>query len=87
MALQNYAIVENGIVTNITVFDPEPKANWIRSDTAKIGDLWDGEKFTTPEIEKLPPLAPTLQEVLLKKGLITEDDLKPVMNASVKGEG
>ena len=44
------AIVENGIVVNIALAEPDFAAEqgWIVSDTAKIGDLWDGQTFTSP---------------------------------------
>ena len=52
------AIVENGIVVNIALAEPDfaTEQGWIVSDTAKIGDLWDGQTFTsaavpTPDIE------------------------------------
>ena len=44
------AIVENGVVVNIALAEPDFAAEqgWIVSDTAKIGDLWDGQTFTPP---------------------------------------
>jgi len=81
---QKYAVVENGKVTNIIVFDPEPqpKDNWIRSDEAKIGDEYKDGKFTTPPPPEGPP-APEpelttaeLISALITKGVITKDDLK-----------
>ena len=43
------AIVENGVVVNIALAEPDFAAEqgWIVSDTAKIGDLWDGQTFTS----------------------------------------
>lgn len=43
-----YAIIENGIVTNIAVANFPIADNWIASDTAKIGDEYNGGQFTTP---------------------------------------
>lgn len=54
-----FAIVENGVVTNVA--DAEEAfglfMGWIASETAKMGDLWDGTTFTTP-----PPPVPTLEQ-------------------------
>jgi len=78
---QKYAVVEGGIVINMIVFDPEPKPNWIQSDTASIGDLWDGKVFTRPEPVVIPvsepkPSAEEILAALIKKGVLTDDDLK-----------
>jgi len=46
------AIIENGVVANIAVADPEfaQEQGWILSETAQIGDLWDGATFTSPPV-------------------------------------
>lgn len=36
----------------------------VYSDTADIGDLWDGATFTKPEPEIIAPAAPTKEELL-----------------------
>lgn len=48
------AIVESGVAVNIARASAEFAAvkGWIVSDTARVGDLWDGVAFTTP-----PPTA------------------------------
>ena len=43
-----YAIIENNVVINIAVSDAPLADNWIASDTAKIGDEYNGDQFTTP---------------------------------------
>lgn len=43
-----YAIIENRIAVNITVSETALESNWIQSDAAKIGDIWDGENFSSP---------------------------------------
>lgn len=47
------AIIENGTVINIVVAEPDFAAEqgWIVSETAQIGDLWDGEAFAPPPVE------------------------------------
>jgi hypothetical protein len=44
-----YAIIENGIVSNIALSDEPLAENWVKAGTADIGDLWDGKKFSKPK--------------------------------------
>lgn len=58
-------IVGNGVVTNIAKVEDAEFAGaqgWIVSDVAQIGDIWDGEIFTSP-----PPPAPTAEEVTAER--------------------
>jgi hypothetical protein len=43
-----YAIIENGVVTNVALADEALGINWIASDTAQIGWAYDGSTFTAP---------------------------------------
>ena len=43
-----YAIIENGIVTNIAVSNAPLADNWIASESARIGDEYKGGQFTAP---------------------------------------
>lgn len=54
------AIIENGVVINIAVADADFAAEqgWIMSDVAQIGDLWDGETFTSPPAPEPAPAPP-----------------------------
>lgn len=45
-----YVTILNGIVDNVVIADEMPPRG-VQSDTANIGDLYDGENFTPP-----PPL-------------------------------
>lgn len=47
----NFAIVENGVVTNIAVADPEfaKEQGWIPARSAAIGDIYDGTAFHRPD--------------------------------------
>lgn len=50
----NYAIIENGAVVNIAASDSALAANWIQSDTARIGDTYSNGVFTTPPAAPVP---------------------------------
>ncbi|MBO9441368.1 DUF4376 domain-containing protein [Phaeobacter italicus] len=43
-----YAIIENGKVANIAKAEAPLADNWVPALDARIGDLWDGETFTSP---------------------------------------
>lgn len=60
-----YAIIENGKVVNVVVSDSALSDNWVQSDTAAIGQLYDGE-FHDPPI-------PIPQEVTALQGLLAID--------------
>jgi hypothetical protein len=62
------AIIENGIVINVAETDSNfaTEQGWVLSDTAQIGDLWDGATFTSPPVsEPEPEPAPPTKEDLL----------------------
>lgn len=50
-----YAIVEDGKVGNVTIAESPLFENWIQSDTAQIGWLYDGQNFTAPPPEQPKP--------------------------------
>lgn len=45
-----YAIIEGGKVVNIAKADAPLADNWVPAQDARIGDIWDGESFTTPAV-------------------------------------
>jgi hypothetical protein len=57
-----FAIIENGIVNNMAISGEPLDQNWIASDTAQIGDAWDGQAFTSPA-----PLPPTISNVITER--------------------
>lgn len=58
-----YAIIENGVVTNLALSDYAVEENWIAfDDGVAIGDLWDGSTFS-----KQPPAPPSLEELKAKR--------------------
>lgn len=74
------AIIENGVVVNIAEADADfAKAQgWIVSDTAAIGDTWDGVEFANPTAPPEPvPASVTrrqAREALLNVGLLDDVD-------------
>jgi len=54
MSVKRMAVVENGIVVNVIVYDPQgtwlpqPDQTLIEHDRASIGWAYDGENFTDP---------------------------------------
>lgn len=60
-----YAIIENGKVVNVAVSDEPLADNWIQSDVAQIGDIYDGSTFTTPEpVIEVPESVPALNAMI-----------------------
>lgn len=49
-----YSIVVDGVVINTAVADEPLSDNWVQSDTANIGWLYDGEDFTPPSAPAEP---------------------------------
>lgn len=50
----HYAIIENGVVVNVAVADEPLADNWIASDGASIGWLWDGSTLFPPPAPVIP---------------------------------
>lgn len=72
-----YAIIENGAVVNVAVAESALDANWIESETAAIGDLWDGQVFTSPQPDVAVPAEITPRQArlaLLGAGLLSSVD-------------
>jgi hypothetical protein len=47
--MSRYAIVIDGVVTNIAKAESPIGENWIDATGAQIGSTWDGVNFTDPE--------------------------------------
>ena len=78
-----YVIIENGVVVNAAAADEPLSENWVQSDIANIGDLYDGEHFTAPPT---PPEAVEEAWVKLRSrrdGLLNLCDWTQLPDASV----
>lgn len=49
--VMRFAIIEDGKVTNAAVSEAPLADNWIASEDAQIGDLWDGQTFHKPMLD------------------------------------
>lgn len=76
-----YAIVEAGVVTNVVVSDAPLADNWIATDTAGPGWLYQDGEFIPA-----PPVVPTKaeQEALRQAAYASESD--PIFFMSQRGE-
>lgn len=74
--MQIYVIVQDGIVINRTKAASPFASNWIQSDTAQIGWLYDGQDFSEPPPAPVPiPQSVTMRQArlaLLGAGLLTQ---------------
>jgi hypothetical protein len=52
--MSKYAIIEDGKVVNIAKANEALADNWVQSDSAAIGDLYDGTTFTRPPAPPTP---------------------------------
>lgn len=83
------AVIVNGSVVNVIMADPvtdEIKgAVVIASDSANIGDSYDGKQII-PAPAPAPILSePSLRDVLIKKGIVTVADFTPVSAVTLPG--
>ncbi|GGY68110.1 hypothetical protein [Pseudoduganella albidiflava] len=71
-----YAIVNYGVVTNVADANEALEPNWVRSDEAQIGWLFDGEAFARPPASLPPPVSEVDGVPMLNLKLILVDDGK-----------
>jgi hypothetical protein len=76
-----FAIIENGVVSNVVLADEALESNWVETDQAGPGWLYDGSTFSPP-----PPVVPTKaeQEANRKAAYVSEAD--PLFFMSQRGE-
>ena len=76
-----YAVVENGVVTNIVVSDSALFPNWIQSDVAQIGWTYDGAAFHPPAPSPTPVLPPIITRLAFRYRL-TDAEYVGILNAA-----
>ena len=77
--MARYAIIEGGVAVNITEAEADyaEGKGWVLAPTARIGDLWDGSAWHTPE----PPAAPVPDTITRAQGkaALIHADLMPAV--------
>lgn len=73
----NYALVENGIVTNIIWLNERNEAEWpnavrLYDRMVEVGDTYDGEKFRRDGTEVLTPMEQAQEEMTKYKAALHE---------------
>ena len=73
----NYALVENGIVTNIIWLNERYEAEWpnavrLGERMVEVGDTYDGEKFWRGGVEVLTPMEQAQEEMTEYKAALRE---------------
>lgn len=75
-----YAIIENDVVINIAISDAPLAPNWIQSDTAGIGDIYNNGVFAKP----LPDINAMATSIRGERDrLLSESDWTQVLDAPV----
>ena len=77
-----YAIVEAGVVANVVVADAPLADNWIETDQAGPGWLYQDGQFTAP-----PPVVPTQAEQDAKRKAAYTAEADPLFFKWQAGEG
>lgn len=77
-----YAIVEAGVVTNVVVADAPLADNWVETDQAGPGWLYQNGQFTAP-----PPVVPTQAEQEAKRQAAYTAEADPLFFKWQAGEG
>ena len=78
-----YAIVNDGVVVNVATSEHPLESHWIASETAAIGDIYDGQGFTRPEPPVVVPAIVSMRQArlaLLDAGLL--DDVDAAMSGA-----
>lgn len=73
----NYALVENGIVTNIIWLNERNAGEWpgavrLGERMVEVGDTYDGEKFWRGGVEVLTPMEQAQEEMTEYKAALHE---------------
>jgi hypothetical protein len=76
-----YAIIEAGVVSNVVLADAPMADNWVETEQAGPGWLYDGSTFSPP-----PPIVPTREEQEAARKAAYEAEADPLFFMSQRGE-
>lgn len=76
-----YAIIEDGVVTNVVVADAPLETNWIETDQAGPGWLYQNGQFLPPH-----PVVPTKAEQEAKRAEAYRTESDPLFFMAQRGE-
>lgn len=76
-----YAIVEAGVVTNVVVADAPLADNWVETDQAGPGWLYQDGQFLPP-----PPVVPTKEEQKALRQAAYASESDPIFFMAQRGE-
>lgn len=77
-----FAIIENGVVSNVVVADAPLESNWVETDQAGPGWLYQDGQFLPP-----PPVVPTKAEQEAKRHAAYTEEADPLYFKWQAGEG
>jgi hypothetical protein len=76
-----FAIIENGVVSNVVVADAPLENNWVETEQAGPGWLYQNGEFLPP-----PPVVPSKDEQEAKRKAAYEAEADPLFFMSQRGE-
>lgn len=76
-----FAIIENGVVSNVVIADAPLEANWIETEQAGPGWLYQNGEFLPP-----PPVVPTKAEQEANRQAAYAKEADPLFFMSQRGE-
>ena len=79
--VNRYAIIENGIVTNVAIAEVSLADNWFITTTAGPGWLYQDGEFLPP-----PPIVPSKEEQEIKRKTAYQEEADPIFFMSQRGE-
>lgn len=77
-----FAIIENGVVSNVVVADAPLESNWVETTQAGPGWLYQNGEFLPP-----PPVVPTKAEQEAKRHAAYTEEADPLYFKWQAGEG
>ena len=77
-----FAIIEAGVVTNVVVADAPLESNWVETEQAGPGWLYQNGEFLPP-----PPIVPTKEEQEAKRHAAYTEEADPLFFKWQAGEG